>query len=156
MATVGTRRITSRATLRVLSLILASIALALSLGTPSFAGGLQATASSSDSCPLTKAMGRDSTGGAFAEACTYTASNGGFGVEVHVRDDKADGKCAHAALRWLHDNGNYYYDYGMYVCGYGAEAWYWPDPRNQTYYQRVDLEVFVDGGPVTVLLIQTF
>lgn len=103
--------------------------------------------------------GSDSTGDAFACAVVYY--DGGTKVQVWVedragQDGKGDGKCAHGALRWLHDNGNYYYDYGMYVCGVGATGYWVKGPRNQTQYQKVDLLIFVDNGPDRVIPLAGF
>jgi hypothetical protein len=102
------------------------------------------------------AYGPDPTGGAYAYAYTDTASNGGTYVYGRVYDTAADGKCAHAALRWLHKNGNYYYDYGIWICGDGADGYYETSPRNATLYKKVDLQVFVDNGPTNTYGLATF
>jgi hypothetical protein len=100
--------------------------------------------------------GYDPTGGAYAAAGTSIASNGGTYVGGWVFDAAADGKCAHAAVRWLHKNGNYYYDYGLYTCGNGSRFNFTTNPRNATLYRKVDLQVFVDNGPVSTYPLATF
>ncbi len=70
----------------------------------------------------------------------------GISVTVYVKDTKADGQCAHAAVRWLHENGNYYYDYGTYVCGVGKSVLRTLGTRDWTKYQSADLTVWSDGN----------
>ncbi len=102
----------------------------------------------------------DPTYGAWAEAVTYRDPiTTGTYVKVEIDDRKADGKCAHARLRWEHNNGNYYYDSvnisgrQMLLCGENElNAIYYTGVRNQERYQKVELQVWVTGGqPSTVV-----
>jgi hypothetical protein len=96
------------------------------------------------------------TYGAYGNVVMKTASNGGVYGSVYVKDLAADGACAHVALRWLQNNGTYYYDYGVYTCGLGHQASGTFSARNPTQYQSVDLQVWADGEARYTVRAQTF
>jgi hypothetical protein len=94
---------------------------------------------------------QDSSGGAFVsgDLCEDHVS-GGWYWSLAVWDyGNGDGKCAHAVADWYHKNGNHYYDYGMWVCGFDSGAYSFQTPiRNPTLYQETRLGAFVDSGPI--------
>jgi hypothetical protein len=91
--------------------------------------------------------GSDSTGGSEVYATLFKRStDGAVYVEVQVKDAKADGKCAHATIRWGHENENVYDDNGMWVCGAGQVRSFTTGARNWTRYDNVLALAFVDNG----------
>jgi hypothetical protein len=140
----GNRRVSrlTRRPIGVLLALIASAAVPLAAAGPASAAGVYAS-------------GNDDSHGAFAAARTFY--NNGTYARVWVSDIKADYKCANARLRWTHDNGNVYYDAVPKACGNGVNKPPFDTmPRNQTKYQEVDLQIWVDGGSVTTLELEDF
>ena len=102
--------------------------------------------------------GYDPTTGAHTTALLKQRStDGAVYYNILVEDTKADGICAHATAIWQHNNGNLYYDYGMYVCGYGSSKWFSTGARNWTQYLNTNPGVFVDGdAPFELYPIYSF
>jgi hypothetical protein len=99
----------------------------------------------------------DATGGATVHAELWRrSSDGAVYGRVVVADTAGDGICAHASLNWLHENGNTYFDTGMWVCGYGTSRTFTPGARNWTKYRQVSVSASVDNGGAASRLLASF
>jgi hypothetical protein len=91
----------------------------------------------------------DPSGGATVTAEVWkSSSDGAVYPKVVVHDIRADGICAHGSINWKHDNGNTYFDTGMWVCGAGTSKSYTKGARNWRDYASVSMSASVDRGPV--------
>ncbi len=134
----------SRKTLRPRTFLIALLSGLCLLGLTSVSGHADPPLATNCS-PNVFARGGAGTQGALGAVWMYARADGavcGYGV---VGDAARDGRCAHMALRWKHVNGRYYYDTGLWTCGYDTmseKAWGW---RNPTRYRSVDILVWRDG-----------
>jgi hypothetical protein len=131
------------------------IAVGAAVAAAAMAAVVPAAASAADR-KLGDASVNDATRGAGARVELWQRDgDGAVYPKVWVSDTKADGICAHAAVHWLHKNGNTYTDYGSWICGAGTSS---KEPsvkggRNWRDYRTVSIAAFVDNGtPATAHL----